>query len=142
MKGSRDIAKSLKISFGSSFVSLCAFGSKLAVSIPSIHLSNEKNRTRLSLPVLKFKCTQILRTYRQTDARTGIFLFSSWSRIYRPVNTYLDYFSNFTPYDIFLTKLSIPFFHIGNRYENGVSKAILKEPSRGWKCATSDRLKL
>ena len=44
--GSQDIAKSLRLSFGSSFVNLRAF----AVSIPSIHLSIKKNRTRLSLP--------------------------------------------------------------------------------------------
>ena len=55
----------------------------------------------------------------RTDGRTDIFwksfIFSSWSRIYIHVYTYLDYFSNFTP---ILTKVSIPFFHLGNRYEN------------------------
>ena len=47
----------------------------------------------------------------RTDGRTDIFrksfLFSSWSRIYILVYTYLDYFSNFIP---ILTKVSIPFF--------------------------------
>ena len=80
--GSRDITKLLKISFGSSFVSLRAF---VLVYITFAH--------------------------GRTDGRTDIFrksfLFFSWSTIYIHVYTYLDYFSNFTP---ILTKVIIPFF--------------------------------
>ena len=119
--GSRDIAKSLKTSFGSNFVSLRAFGSK---------------RFSFSVQFLTFAHGRTDRHFRKS------FLFSSWSRIYIHVYTYLDYFSNFyieigmktttwqtngktfrqmapledyfsnfTPYDIFLLV-----FHIGNRY--------------------------
>ena len=60
-----------------------------------------------------------------TDGRTDghfskkfyFFLLIKNIYIYIYVYTYLDYFSNFTSYDIFLTKVSIPFFHLGNRYE-------------------------
>ena len=51
-----------------------------------------------------------MRTDGRTDGQTffeKVFFFSSWSRIYIHVYTYLDYFSNFTP---ILTKVSIPFF--------------------------------
>ena len=76
-----------------------------------------------------FICSQVLvytnfldgQTDRRTDGQAVIFrksfLFSYWSRIYIHVYTYLDYFPNFTTDDIFLTKVSIPFFHIGNRIE-------------------------
>ena len=37
---------------------------------------------------------------------------------------FLIYFSNFTPYDILLTKVSIYFFHTGNRYENIVMREL------------------
>ena len=104
LNGSRDIAKSLKISFGSNF-------KILAVSIPSIHLSNKKTALDYPYPFLSFSVHNFC---ARTDGRTDRhflknFLFSSCSRIYIHVYTYLDYFSNFTP---ILTKISIPFFPV------------------------------
>ena len=100
--GSRNIAKSLKISFGFIFVSLRSIGSKFW-------------ECNYFYPFWSFSVQKLLgRTDRQTDGRRDIFrksfLFFSWSRIYIHVYTYLDYFSNFTPYYIFLTKVRIPFF--------------------------------
>ena len=98
--GSRDIAKSLKISFGSSFVNLRAFWLKFAVSIPSIHLSNKKTALDYLYPFLSFSVHNFCaRTDGRSTGRTDIFRksfpFSFWSRIYIHVYTYLDYFSNF-----------------------------------------------
>ena len=76
--GSRDLAKPLKISFGSSFVSLRAFGSKFwqfRFSFDSVPYQytpfKQKNRTRLSLPVLVLM--YITFAHGRTDGRTDIF---------------------------------------------------------------------
>ena len=103
---SRDIAKSLKISFGSSFVSLRAFRSKLAVSIPSIHLS-KKNKPHSIISIRSWVLVYITFAHGRTDIFWKSFIFFSWLRIYIHVYTYLGYFSNFTP---ILIKVSIPFF--------------------------------
>ena len=107
--GSRDIAKSLKISFGSSFVSLRAFGSKFwQFRFPVYTFQTKKTALDYLYPFLSFSVHNFC---ARTDGRTDIFwksfIFFCWSRIYIHVYTYLDYFSNFTP---ILTKVSIPFF--------------------------------
>ena len=94
------------------------------VSIPFFHMElGMKTALDYLYPFFSFSvhnfCT---RTDGRTDICRKSFIFSSWSRVYIHVNTYLDYFSNFTPYDILLTKVSIPFFHIWNRYENSNDK--------------------
>ena len=98
---SRDIAKSLKISFWSSFVSLRAFGSKFRQFRFPVYIFQTKEPHSI--------------IFTRSDIFWKSFIFSSWSRIYIHVYTYLDNFSNFTP---ILTKVSIPFFYIGNRYDN------------------------
>ena len=96
----RDIAKSLKISFGVIFVSLREFGSK--VSIPSIHLSNKKKPHSII-----FTRSQVLVYTNFADGQTfEKVIFSYCSRIYVHVYTYLDYLSNFTS---ILTKVRIPY---------------------------------
>ena len=111
--GSRDIGKSLKISFGSSFVSLRAFGSKFW-QFPEYIFQTKKTALDYLYPFLSFSVHNF---FARTDGRTDSFLFSYWSRIYIHVYTYLDYFSNITP---ILTKVSIPFFSSGNGYENNI----------------------
>ena len=93
-------------------------------SFDSQYTPFKQNKTALDYldPFLRFSVHNFCaRTDGWTDGRTDIFqksfLFSSWSRIFIHVYNYLDYFSNFTP---ILTKVSIPFFYIGNRYENDV----------------------
>ena len=95
--GSRDIAKSLKISFGSSFVNLRALGSKFSQFRFPVYTFQTKKRHSIISTRSFFSTRHFLRKYN----------FFSWSRIYIPVYTYLDYFSNFTP---ILTKVSKPFF--------------------------------
>ena len=116
--GSRDIAKSLKTSFGSSFVSFCAFGSKFWQFRFSVYTFQTKK-----LHSIIFTPSWVLVYITFTNGRTDIFrksfIFSSWSRIYIQVYTYLDYFSNFTP---ILTKVSIPFLYmVWNSYESVLS---------------------
>ena len=103
--GSRDIAKSLKISFGSSFVSLCVRVEIFAVSIPSIHLSNKKTLDYLYL----FLSFSVHNFCARTDGQTLFekVLFFPPAQEYIPISII---FSNFTPYAIFFTKVSIPFF--------------------------------
>ena len=104
--GSQDIAKSLTISFGSSFVSLRAFGSKFW----QFHLYTPFKHKKPHSTIFTRSWVLVYITFahgRTTDIFRKSFLFSSWARIYTHVYTYLDYFSNFTP---FLTKVRIPFF--------------------------------
>ena len=86
-----------------------------AVSIPRIHQKKQHSIIITRSWVLVY----ITFVHGWTDGRTDIFwksfIFSSLSRIYIHVYTYLDYFSNFTA---ILTKVSIPFFYLGDRYEN------------------------
>ena len=77
---SRDIEKSLKISFGFNFVSFRTIGSK--ISIPGMHLSN---RIQLSFPVVKFQCTQILRTDGQTFFEKVLFFLPDQEYIYMSI---------------------------------------------------------
>ena len=106
------MAKSLKISFGSSYVNLRAFGSKFwQFRFPVYTFQTKKTALDYLYPFLSFSVHNFCaRTDGRTDGRTDIFwksfIFSSWSGIYIHVYTYLDYFSNFTP---ILTKVSIPF---------------------------------
>ena len=71
-KGSRDIAKSLKISFGSSFVSLRAFGSKFWQFRFPVYTFQTKNTAFDYLyPLLTFSIHNFCaRTDGQTDGQT------------------------------------------------------------------------
>ena len=80
-----------------------------SVAFPVYIFQTKKTALDYFFPFLSFSVHNFC---ARTDGRTDrhfskSFLFSSWSRIYIHVYTYLDYFSNFTP---ILTKVSIPFF--------------------------------
>ena len=75
---------------------------RVGISIPDMHISNKNSNTFNYLyPFLSFS---VLKFCGRTDIFRK-FSFFYWSRIYIHVHTYPDYFS---PYDIFLTKVSIP----------------------------------
>ena len=79
----------------------------MAVSIPSIHLSNKNTAFEYLYPFLSFSVHNFC---ARTDGRTDIFRKSFLflpDQEYIYMYTYLDYFSNFTT---ILTKVSIPFF--------------------------------
>ena len=100
--GSRDIAKSLKIAFDSSFVSLRAFGSKFwQFWFPVYTFQTKKTTLDYFYPFLSYSVHNFCaRTDEQMDIHfLKKFFFSSWSGIYIHVYTYLDYFSNFSPCD-------------------------------------------
>ena len=112
--GSRGIAKSLNISFCCIFVSLRAIGSNFCVF--RFHLCTfQTNKTAVDY-LQPFLSTQVLQTDRRTGGQTFFpksFLFSSWSRIYMSIPISIISQTGGDP----VTKVSIPFFQIGNRYE-------------------------
>ena len=95
---SRDMAKSLKISFGFILVSFRAFWSEFR--FPLYTFQTKKTAFNYHYPFSSFSVHKFC---GRTDIFRKSFLFSYWTRIY----IHLDYFSNFTP---ILTKVSIPFF--------------------------------
>ena len=114
--GSRDIAKSLTISFGSSLVSLRAFGSKFwQFRFPVYTFQTKKTALDYLSPFLSFSVHNFC---ARTDAKSSkkFPFFSSWSRIYTPISII---FQISPPCDQSLYL----FFHIGNRYEKHLCSA-------------------
>ena len=76
-----------------------------------MHLSNKKTACNYLYPFSSFSAHKF-------RGRTDIFRKSFLFMFLIHVDTYVDYFSNFT---LILTKVSIGFFHTGNRYQNSIN---------------------
>ena len=112
---SRDIAKSLKISFGSSFVNFRAFGSKFwQFRFPVYTFQTNKTALDYLYPFLSFSVHNFCaRTDRHFSKKFSFFF------LIKNIYTYMS-----IPISI-ISQISTPcdqsyytfFFHIGNRYE-------------------------